>query len=156
MPWIFDIKSNLKKWSEVTPISSVIELSKLDTWNFDWLELFKTSNSKTYVLTTDKDEIQGAMNLLFNEELLIMNALELNPQNIGTNKKYDHVAGCLIATACKESFTLKGEYMGYVSFVSKTALIQLYKSKYKAMQIGSSNRMYFDLNACNELINKYL
>ncbi len=51
--------------------------------------------------------------------MLIMDLLEIATHNIGKTKKYDDVAACLIAFACRESFTLEGNYKGYLSFVSK-------------------------------------
>jgi len=87
--------------------------------------------------------------------MLVMELIEVAPFNIGTNKMYDNVAGCLIAYACRESLKLETAYKGYLTFVSKTELINLYKEKYFATQtIG--NRMYIDPLSGENLINTYL
>jgi hypothetical protein len=89
-------------------------------------------------------------------EILVMNALELAPHNIGQkNKRYEHVAGCLIAFAGKESFKLKGNYSGFLTFMSKTSLMQWYSKKYGA-QAALGQRMYIDNTNGLRLINKYL
>lgn len=129
---------------------------KKDGWNFNWRLALKESPNSTYVLI-DKESItiQGALQLKLDEGMLIMKILELSPQNIGKNRKFQNVAGCLIAFACKEAIKLKTEYKGYLTFVAKTELIEWYKSKYFATQtIG--NRMYIDPLNGNKLIKKYL
>jgi hypothetical protein len=54
--------------------------------------------------------------------------LEVSAGNVGANKKYENIAGCLIAFACKESF--KRGHDGCVFLSPKTNLIHHYTSKY--------------------------
>jgi hypothetical protein len=85
-----------------------------------------------------------------------MDIVELASHNIGSkNKKYDSVAGCLIAFACRESFKIEGVYRGFLTFVAKTNLINLYKEKYGAIQ-ANGQRMFIDAMTGLELIEKYL
>lgn len=43
--------------------------------------------------------------------------IEIAPHNKGEKKKYDLVAGCLIAFACRLSFIHgKGDYKGWLAF----------------------------------------
>ena len=70
-------------------------------------------------------------------------------------KKYDYLAGCLIAFACKESFKLKVDYKGFLTFMSKTSLIQWYSKKYRA-KVGLGHRMYIDSENGLKLIQKNL
>ncbi len=84
-----------------------------------------------------------------------MGFINWNTIVIGPQKKFDHVAGCLIAFGCRESLKLNNAYKGYLTFVSKSKLVELYKDKYLATQtIGT--RMYIDPMSGEELINKYL
>jgi hypothetical protein len=88
--------------------------------------------------------------------MLIMDLLEIAPQNLGKkNKRYDYVAGCLIAFACRESFKINGDYQGLVTFAAKTELIKLNIEKYGA-EIASGQRMFIDIDAGRALIKAYL
>lgn len=132
---------------------------KKDGWNFNWRQLYKIEGSIIYKITLVESpkKVEGVLMLtLFNEEMLFMNNVELAPYNIGTTKKYDNVAGCLLAFACKKSFELGEEsYEGYLSFDSKTELIDLYSEKYGA-KLAAGNKMYFNPEASKKLMKKYL
>jgi hypothetical protein len=54
--------------------------------------------------------------------------LEVSVENMGPGKKLDHVAGCLIAFACRESF--KRGHDGCIFLIPKTQLIEHYQAKY--------------------------
>ncbi|WP_291906334.1 hypothetical protein [Chitinophaga sp. CB10] len=54
--------------------------------------------------------------------------LEVSVENIGNNKQYDYIGGCLIAFACRESF--KRGHEGFVSLVPKSSLIEHYTQHY--------------------------
>ena len=69
--------------------------------------------------------------------------------------KYNNVAGCLIAFGCRESLKLNSAYKGYLTFVSKSSLVELYKTKYYATQTLGT-RMYIDPASGEKLINTYL
>jgi len=59
-----------------------------------------------------------------NGEMVYLNNIELAPHNIGGDKRYDYVAGCLIAYGCLYGHRNGvGNYKGFVCFDSKTALI---------------------------------
>lgn len=100
MIYILDrINGELVK-SEIVPIDKKTVPLKKDGWNFNWLQLSKEENGRTYVLRTlnSPELIEGALQLKLKDEMLIMDALELAPHNIGQKKKrYDYVAGCLIS-----------------------------------------------------------
>lgn len=131
---------------------------KKDGWNFNWRQIFNNRNGKTYVLKRldSIDQIEGALQLIVEYDMLIMDVLELAPHNIGQeHKRYDLVAGCLIAFACRESFKLEGDYKGVLSFVSKTQLIEWYAKKYGA-ELGLGQRMFISWENGERLINAYL
>ncbi len=70
--------------------------------------------------------------------------------------KYDHVVGCLISFAALKSFELgKGNYVGFLVFESKTALIELYQEKYGAT-LAMGKRMFIDDITAASLIQEYL
>jgi len=49
----------------------------------------------------------------------------------------------------------KGNYLGFLSFDSKTELIELYQNKYGAT-FAMGNKMFFDPEAGKKLMKKYL
>lgn len=72
-----------------------------------------------------------------------------------SDKKFEYVAGCLIAFACRESFKIEGSYKGFLTFVSKSNLIEWYKEKYGAIQ-ALGQRMFIEDKIGLKLIKKYL
>ena len=158
MIYILDVKNDqLVKAEIVVPEPNEIPLRK-NGWNFNWRELSKEKNSRMLILRTIglNPSVEGALQLKTENEMLIMNVLEIAPHNIGRkDKKYDYVAGCLIAFACKESFKLKSTYKGFLTFMAKTSLIKWYSEKYGA-KVGLGQRMYIDSENGLKLINEYL
>lgn len=128
-------------------------------WQFNWKALSKIKNSLLYKIVLDNDEskLQGMLMLtLVDNEMLFMDNVEVAPHNFGREEKYSYVAGCLIAFASKMSFELgKGNYVGFLVFESKTALIELYQQRYGA-EIAMGQRMFIDDVAGKKLIKTYL
>ena len=155
---ILDVVNNQLVEAEIVPANGNKIPLKKDGWNFNWKNLIKEKNSEVFVLKlkgVDKS-IEGVLQLKIMNEMLVMEVLEIAPHNVGReNKKYDYVAGCLIAFACRESFKLESEYQGFLTFVSKTNLIEWYKKKYKAEQ-GLGQRMFISAENGLKLINAYL
>ena len=157
MVYILDIlNNNLVEAEIVFTEKNDIPLKK-DGWNFNWRQLTKNDNSQSYVLklTNYKKSVEGALLLKIEAEMLIMDVLEVAPHNIGDEKRYDYVAGCLIAFACRESFKIEGNYKGFLTFISKTDLINWYSEKYGA-ELALGQRMFIDWENGKKLIEKYL
>lgn len=157
MAYIYDIRNNKLIEAEIVLASGKMPLKK-DGWNFDWNKLVKEKNTQTYVLRL-KDEtqcIEGVLQLRLENDMLIMDVIEIAPHNVGSsNKKFDFVAGCLIAFGCRESFKIEGIYKGFLTFTSKTDLIDWYKINYGATQV-LGQRMFIDDSIGLQLIKKYL
>lgn len=132
---------------------------KKDGWQFTWKKLGKTEGSDFYKLTKidSPEEVEGMLMLtLMDEEMLYMNNIEVAPHNYGSEGKYENVAGGLIAFACYKSFEQgKNHYLGYLSFTSKTQLIELYEQRYGATFAMGQN-MFFDPAAGKNLIQNFL
>jgi len=144
--------------SEIVPMDQKNIPLKKDGWNFNWRQLSKEENGRAYVLRTLNSPYQteGALCLRYEHDMLIMEALELAPYNIGQkNRRNDYVAGCLIAFGCRESFKIQSEYKGFLTFVSKTNLIKWYTVKYGA-ELALGQRMFIDSENGEKLIEKYL
>ncbi|MEM7572699.1 MAG: hypothetical protein AAF433_07355 [Bacteroidota bacterium] len=133
--------------------------SKKDGWQFRWKKLGKTEGAQFYKLVTveDPEVVEGMLMLtLINEEILYMNNIEVAPHNYGKDGKYDNIAGGLIAFGCYKSFEQgRNYYLGYLSFDSKTQLIELYQNKCGAT-FAMGQKMFFDPSAGKQLMQKYL
>lgn len=138
--------------------SSEIPLKK-DNWRFNWRELFRTEGSSFFKITllNSPDQIEGVIMLsVYFGEMVYMNNLELAPHNIGKGKQYDWVAGCLIAYGCRFSLEEgKGNYQGFLTFESKTALIPWYEHKYGAIR-SMGQKMFIKENQGESLISQHL
>ncbi|MEM9545592.1 MAG: hypothetical protein AAGA77_06440, partial [Bacteroidota bacterium] len=141
---------------EIVLLQKPLIPKKKDGWSFNWSKAFKDKPYSIYVLKENTtNRIHGLIQLINDDGMLIMELIELAPFNIGSNKAFENVAGCLIAFGCRESLKLKTAYKGYLTFVSKTVLVELYKTKYYATQTLGT-RMYIDPKSGEKLINKYL
>ena len=132
---------------------------KKDGWRFNWRQLNKVEGAELYKLSTVENPrvIEGMLMVtVYNGEMVFMNNVEIAPHNYGSKGVYKEVAGCLIAFSCMESFNKGREnYRGFLSFDSKTELMELYQNKYGA-KIAMGNKMYFDPIAGKALMGKYL
>lgn len=129
-------------------------LTKKNGWQFNWISELKIPSREVYKLTITNNPniIQGVVSLEVKTDHVYMHLIESAPFNIGKNKTYLGVSGNLVAFACKLSFQRGGE--GYVSFLSKTKLIEHYEKSLGAVHIGGRN-MVITTEAALILTNKY-
>lgn len=139
-----------------------------DNWRFNFAtQLKKLSHAKAYVLiTTDAPQtLEGCMIFQWKEKVIpYMAYLETAPHNHGAAKKYDDVAGCLIAYACKLALTSKDvNHKGYLTFdvmeedpKNEKKLMQTYSGKYGAMHIAGTTTMIITPEVGEELMANYL
>lgn len=141
--------------------------SMQDGWRFNFEKLSKTiQNAETYVLITNESPqtIEGCVIVqLIDKKIPYMAYLEVAPHNQTNPKRYDYIAGCLIAFAFKLSVQKgKGDYQAQLFFdvqednedISKK-LIYVYRSKYGALLMGETTLVIMD-EAGYKLIKKYL
>jgi len=129
-------------------------ISPKNSWKFNWLSEFKYPTRDVYKLTivNNPGVIQGAVSLESRIDHVYMHLLESAPFNVGRNKVYVGVPGNLVAFACKLSFQRGGE--GYVSFLSKSNLIDRYVNSLGAIHCGGQ-LMVINTEAALKLTNKY-
>ncbi|MEM9916701.1 MAG: hypothetical protein AAF990_01320 [Bacteroidota bacterium] len=131
---------------------------KKDGWNFNWRSIIRRKGTETYILRlkSNPSSIQGALHLKIQGGMLIMDLVEIAPNNTGQEgKRYSYAAGCLIAFACRESFKLETNYKGFLTFESKTKLIEWYIENYYA-QIAMGQKMFIEPEDGKKLIETYL
>lgn len=132
----------------------VKELIKKNAWRFNWMNELKIPTREVYKLTivNNPSIIQGIVSLEVKTDHVYMHLIESAPFNIGKNKTYLGVPGNLVAFAYKLSFQRGGE--GYVSFLSKTKLIEHHEKTLGADHFGGRN-MVITAEAALKLTNKY-
>ena len=133
-----------------TDYSTIKKSKRFPGFNWDT----EKENEVLKIRLKNSDEILGLMSLVdFNTELwLKINLLQTSEENVGTNKKYDRIAGCLIAYACKQAF-IRG-YDGTVALEPKTELKKHYFEKYGMKNAGI--HYYTELQNSEHLIKEYL
>jgi len=142
--------------TEITILeNSDLELiSKKHGWRFDWKAEFRLPDRDVYKLTIrdNLSVIQGLISITEKADHVYIHLIESAPFNIGKQKVYLGVPGNLFAFACKLSFHRGDE--GYVSFTSKSNLIEHY-SKTLGAKLFGNQLMIIDTIAASRLINKY-
>lgn len=129
-------------------------LATKNGWQFDWENELKIPTREIYKLTISNNPaiIQGLISLEVKTDFVYMHLIESAPFNIGNNKTYLVVPGNLVAFACRLSFQRGGE--GYVSFLSKTKLIEHYEKSLGAVHFVG-NLMVITTEIALKLTNKY-
>ncbi len=141
--------------------------SLTDGWRFNFKKHSKRKGIQTFVLITDEtpDIIEGCLIFRMDKEVgPYMAFIEIAPHNHGVNKRYDKVAGCLIAYACRLSFMHeKDDFKGWLAFDvleenkrNEVRLMNLYCQKYGALRLGQSTTMVISPEAGEKLISKFL
>ncbi|MEO6001202.1 MAG: hypothetical protein ABIN89_30400 [Chitinophagaceae bacterium] len=130
------------------------QVTKKNGWSFNWKAELDDDTREVYKLTITNNPniIQGLLSFTVQPDHIYMDLLESAPFNRGMNKLYEGVAGNLVAYACKVSF--QHGFNGYLSFTSKTKLIDHYKMTLGAVQFGGQ-LMIINTIAANNLIDKY-
>lgn len=142
--------------TDILPLSpkDLKTITKKNGWRFDWAYEFKDPDRTVYklVIVNNVDVIQGLISLTPEHDNVFMHLIETAPFNFGKNKMYEGVPGNLVAFACRQSF-LRGTD-GYVSFRSKTKLIEHYTETLGAIHYGG-HLMIINTDAALKLIEKY-
>jgi hypothetical protein len=103
-----------------------------------------------YKLTTENSEIiQGLMSLNADDGFIYISKIER--ANFKKTKLFEGILDSMFAFACKKAFGLG--FNGAISFFAKTKLINLYRTRFGAMQIGTSQRMFIDSMAAQKLVD---
>ena len=134
--------------------SDLKSVTKTNGWLFNWKTEFKFTDRELYKLTIfgNPSILQGLISISDYKDHVYLHLIESSPFNLGKHKLYKGVPGNLIAFACKLSWD-KG-YEGFVSFTSKTRLIEHYEKTLGATHVGGHKMIIFP-DAALRLIKKY-
>ena len=142
--------------TDVHPLSKgdLKDINKKKGWLFSWGTEFRFLDRQVFKLTIRDNPhiIQGLASISDYNDHYYLHLVESAPFNLGKNKLYEGVPGNLFAFTCKTSWD-KG-YQGFVSFTSKTKLIEHYEESLKATHVGGQKMVIFPREALN-LIKKY-
>jgi hypothetical protein len=128
-------------------------ITKKNRWLFDWKTEFIAPEREVYKLTiSGSTNIQGLVSITFRDDHVYMHLIESAPFNKGKDKAYFGVPGNLVAFACRVSFQRGGG--GYLSFNSKTKLIEHYQKSLGAAHFGGT-LMVITPDTALKLIDKY-
>lgn len=120
-------------------------------WSFDWLDS-QLDDYVIYGVALEDGTIQGLLAVKPDKGFIEAGLVENAPSNVGRKGLYNGVGSHLFAIAAKISFQMGFE--GYISFVSKTGLVEHYKKRLNARQI-SGQRMYLNTEASYRLVQTY-
>jgi hypothetical protein len=142
--------------TDVHPVtkSDLKTVTRKNGWLFTWTTEIKYSDRYVFKLTIrdNPNIIQGLASISDYDDHYYLHLVESAPFNLGKNKLYEGVPGNLFAFTCKTSWD-KG-YQGFVSFNSKTKLIEHYEKSLGATNIGGHKMVIFP-NEALKLIQKY-
>jgi hypothetical protein len=118
------------------------------------LEEYNLTDRQVFKLTirNNPDIVQGLISISNYKDHYYIHLIESAPFNLGKNKLYEGVPGNLFAFACKVSWD--SGYQGFISFTSKTRLIERYEKTLGANHVGGHKMVIFPHDAL-KLIRKY-
>ncbi|SDC63465.1 hypothetical protein SAMN04487894_103173 [Niabella drilacis] len=157
-----------KRWvnARIESPSHLALTSLNEGWRFNFKKNTLKEKLQTFVLICEEtpDIIEGCLSFKMKDTIEpYMAYVEIAPHNKGRHKRYEQVAGCLIAFACRLSFIHgAGAYKGWLAFdvfeenkEDEIKLMAVYCKKYGAVKFGDTT-MLISPEAGEHLINKYL
>jgi hypothetical protein len=167
------MKVKILEISSAEMVDATIEERKLslpglhDGWRFAFdKQIAKLSYATAYVIVTEQTQetIEGCMIFQMKNKIIpYMSFVEVAPHNKTNAKRYDYVAGCLIAFAFRQSIIQgKGDYKAWLTFDvmeekedDQIKLMGMYSLIYGAVRVDET-QMYIMDDAGDALIKKYL
>ena len=152
--------------AQITKPIRVTLPSITDGWRFNFNKHSKKANLQSYILVCNQTPkvIEGCLIFQLRETVEpYMAYVEIAPHNKGENKRYDKVAGCLIAFACRLRFIHgKDHFKGWLTFdvmeenkQDEIKLMAVYCQKYGALRWGNTT-MVITPETSENLIEKFL
>lgn len=153
-----DILARIKKATK----KDLKEITKAKSFGFDWNE-YKDEKYEVFKLFIEEtNEILGLMCVRDMPDpgfrFVEVVALELRLDQVGKNKRYDRIAGCLLGFAARISN--RNGYRGYLYLLAKTKTASIFEKKYGFHNLGSINSLTPKLASDEEnsdmIISRYL
>ena len=122
-------------------------------WKFNWSITEKNGYDIYELFVKDDDTVQGRISVKVDGGVADVDIAETAPHNYTHKGIYSGVGSHLFAIACQVS--LDAGYDGFVTFTSKSSLVEYYKEKLNA-GVFRGRRMYIDEEAARILLDKYM
>lgn len=152
---IVERATGLKKSVSITRVvhGDLKSLTK-QRYFFKWKELYQTTDLYKLNIEGD-DDILGVMALqdIPGDYRIEIKLLASSRENVGANKKYEHIAGCMIAYACGIANRAYAD-LACVSLLPKTELKKHYIQCYHMLDGGA--QVFLEAASLNNMIKKYL
>lgn len=152
--YIIEVCSGVRKEAIIKAVEpSDYALLTKKRYSFNWRSLKKSATIYKLTIEGEKD-ILGVMALIDypDEKRIEIKLIASAIENRGRNKKYDRIAGCMIAFTCDLS-AKKYFQFACVSLVPKTKLFNHYKQKYYMTWNGK--QLYLEGTLLDKLITEY-
>lgn len=141
--------------------------SLTDGWRFNFRRHSRLPGAQTYIIVCEETPgiIEGCMIFIMRDHVEpYMSFIEISPLNKGKHRRYNLVAECLIAFACRLSFLHgSGAYKGWLAFdvfeekkEDEIRLMTLYCRKYGALRLGETTTLVIPPEAGEKLIDTFL
>lgn len=152
---ITEIRTNKKFGVVVSPVNlEDLKQLTIKRYYFSWKKISLVA--RLYKLCIKgEEEILGVIAVVdIPEEMRIeIKLLSCSKENVGHDKIYDNIAGCLVAYTCREAVKKYGD-KACVSLLPKTILKRHYKEKYKMVEAGQ--QLYLEGESLISLIYQYI
>lgn len=122
-------------------------------WKFNWSITEKNGYDIYELFLKDDAVVQGRISVKIEGGVADVDIVETAPHNYSHAGRYRGVGAHLFAIACQVSFD--AGYDGFVTFTSKSDLVEYYKEKLNA-GVFRGQRMYIDERAAQILLDKYM
>jgi hypothetical protein len=164
---VLDKKSGQLKNALILEANAKDLPSLQEGWDFNFPKLLRNlKNAKAYKLVLEEEPETPLACLIFqmvDGKLPYIAYLELSPQNKRRTKKYDWLAGCLIAFSFQQSLIRgKDHYQGYLELdvgekksENEEKLMKVYSSKYRFKRFSQTGMCLSDEDGLL-LIKEYL
>lgn len=122
-------------------------------WKFNWSITEKNGYDIYELFLKNDDTVQGRISVKIDGGVADVDIVETAPHNYSHRGIYTGVGAHLFAIACQVS--LDAGYDGFVTFTSKSSLVEYYKETLNA-GVFRDRRMYIDEEAAQILLEKYM
>ena len=132
-----------------------VKKGQFSDWEFDWYKAAQKPDMQVYALKADGDErVQGLISMKKKEsnKAYFIDVVESAPWNNKHHKKFKSKVYEGVG-ACKRS--RDDGFDGFVYFDAKSKLIDYYRFKLGAAQVGGSQRMYIPKDSAERLVARY-
>ncbi len=122
-------------------------------WKFDWTRRVRKAEVFKLIAPESPETVLGLVALVRRTDHVEVALLESRPDSVGDGKRFDGIAGCLLASAVRLSLRLG--FDGCLALDAKTRLIKTFERDYGFSRLGQSQRMILEPLAAAALVARH-